>query len=368
MFNSQTARLIIIQAIMNAAGAIAGTFSLIFLVKEGFTYSESLIYLVVAVGTAALLCPILSFWGSMRPRYSIAAGSLFVGINYGLFLMLDGYALLILPGIFFGFYIVFFWIPYNALLLRQTSQKNRGFIIAFTFFIYPLIAIIMPVLGGSIIEQLDYFVVFSIAFGILIVTSVIALASRNLLRGKLRVGISIKCIGRSLSRALFFEGLLEGVHWFALPLLAYQFAGGEFKTGILFSMFALVGTFASLIIGKVSDRTKNRILWIKIGAAGAIPGLIIAGLSEPLDSIVIFIIGMAIYNFFIPLVWVFLMSHAGDVCGKRYGPAMLTREYMLNAGRALSAVASIYLLFHVGIGPVLALSSIFLLGVVTIRE
>lgn len=365
---SRTARLITIQAIINSAAAIAGTFSLIYFVNLGYSYSEAVVYVLAAVGTTAALCPVLSYWGSMQPRYSIAAGSLAVGANYGLFLVLDGWALLVIPGVLFGAYMAFFWIPYNTRLLQLAGEKNRGFIIAFTFFIYPVIAVIMPIIGGGIIEKLDYSVVFAIALTILLANTVIALTSRDILRGSIRVGISIRSIGKGLSRALFFEGMVEGVHFFAIALLAFHFAEGEFKTGLLFSMFGLLGTAASMLVARISDRDRNRARWVRIGAIGAMPGMVMAGISEPVNSFHLFIVGMAIFNLFIPLVWVFLMSQAGDACGKRQGKAMLTRELLLNSGRAASATASVFLLFYMSVGEIFALSAIFLLPLLLLKN
>ena len=360
MLSTGAKRLLVIQAIMNMAMAIAGTFSLIYLVNRGFSESESLLYLVTGIVTTVVLTVALSNRGWMNSKRSILASNIFLAASYGSLLVLDGLPLLLIPGFFYGLQITFFWLPFNILILRYTRDQNRGFTLGISFFIFPLISVIMPILGGSIIENMDFDLVFLIATGILLVNAILVLVSKDLPGGILR--LKLKKMGSSIWRAFFFEGMHEGVFFFASPLLTYYFAGGEFMTGIMFSFFALIGTLASVFIARVSDREGKRLIFAKIGAAGAIPGMIIAGLA---DTTTVFLIGMAIFNFFIPMVWIFLMTRAGDM--KRKGDSMLTREFCLNSGRAVTLIASMILIPFLGIGPLLALSSVFMLGVLVVR-
>ncbi len=360
MISSSVKKLLIIQAMMNIAMAIAGSFSLIYLVNRGFSYQESLIYLIVAILTTIVLTIILSNRGGMHSKRSIMASNLFLAISYGSFLVLDGYALLIIPGIFYGFQIVFFWIPLNVLLAQQSKDSNRGFTIGVSFFIYPVVAVLMPVLGGSIIESLDFYVVFLIATIILLINAITIAIYRDLPWGKLRM--RIRSMKESLWKGLFFQGMQEGVFFFASPLLTYHFAGGEFKTGIMFSFFALIGTLAAVFIARVSDREQKRLVFAKIGALGAIPGMLIAGMASDIN---VFLLGMGILNFFIPMVAIFLMTQAGD--GKNKGSAMLTREFCLNTGRLVTLGMSLFLIPFLGIGGLLALSSVFLIGVLAVK-
>lgn len=360
MLTTGAKRLLVIQAVMNMAMAIAGMFSLIYLVDRGFSYQESLLYLVTGILTTVVLTVALSNRGWMNSRKSIFASNLFMAASYGSFLVLDGYSLLIIPGFLYGLHITFFWIPFNILLLRHTESQNRGFTLGISFFIFPLISVIMPVLGGSIIENMDFNLVFLIATCILLANAVLVAMSGNLPGGIIK--LRLKSMRARIWKAFFFEGMHEGVYFFASPLLTYHFAGGEFMTGIMFSFFALIGTLASVFIARVSDRKGKRLIFAKIGAIGAIPGMIIAGLA---DTTTVFLIGMAIFNFFIPMVWIFLMTRAGDM--KRKGDSMLTREFCLNSGRVVTLAASIFLIPLLGIGPLLALSSIFMLGVLAAR-
>ena len=155
----------------------------------------------------------------MGSKKAIFASNLFLAASYGSFLVLDGLPLLLIPGFFFGLQITFFWLPFNILILRHTRSQNRGFTLGISFFIFPLISVIMPILGGSIIENMDFDLVFLIATCILLVNAVLVLVSKNLPGGILK--LRLKKMGASIWRAFFFEGMHEGVFFFASPLLTY---------------------------------------------------------------------------------------------------------------------------------------------------
>jgi hypothetical protein len=49
-----------------------------------------------------------------------------------------------------------FWVPFNVLMLRLTTRRNRGQLIGLFFLVFPVINLISPAAGGYVISRMPF--------------------------------------------------------------------------------------------------------------------------------------------------------------------------------------------------------------------
>jgi MFS family permease len=145
-----------------------------------------------------------------------------------------------------------------------------------------------------------------------------------------------------------------------MPLLSFEFAKGELGLGGLLAIFALAGALASVFIGRYSDIRGKRGLIARLAALSAGPLLVISTLVV---DIVSYTIVMGAVYFAIGLVWMMLLAISIDHAEEEKGPAIYTREILLQGGRFIGAVVLLIVLLLSDLRMAHAISGIFILFV-----
>jgi MFS family permease len=148
--------------------------------------------------------------------------------------------------------------------------------------------------------------------------------------------------GARLNAGLFLQGMMDGVFCFVIPLASLSLTTGEFEVGLLLALFALGGAGGALAVARLSDRTGERVRFVRIGALVTLPLFLLVAL---LPNIFVFVICLGISYFSLHLSWIFLMTLAVDRNERHSPTALLTREFQLNFGRSMGilALAAIWL-------------------------
>ena len=349
---ARLSQLLAIESLVTLAGQIAGVFSIVFLVRSAIPVQETSLFYFEAFIVTTVACLLAFRIGMKRPRLWMAGAMASLCCFYLSFIFLSGRALLFIAPIFFAPYIVGFWVPFNVLYMEQTTKENRGFVSCVVFLVFPVIGVFSPLLGAYIATSVAYWVIFfcaALALFINIFLIMLGSATKSMpFRPKLTIGK----LRKRLSTALFFEGAQEGVFYTATPLLAMQFASGEMALGTLFALFALAGGLASLWVGRVSDRKGERALYVKAGAALTAPFILVAAFAPSLQ---VYTVANSVVNVALTLVPIFLFALAMDRMEDDKPSAVLTRELLLNSGRALGTGVVVVILFALG-GSAFAIS------------
>ncbi len=354
--------LILIESLVTIAATLAGAFSVVYLVNSGFSLFESSLFYLQAFVWAAILCVCVARFGYSNPKKWMAMGVLVQSGFYMSFAALDGYWLLLVAPLFMGLYFVGFWIPFNILMLRQTTKRNRGEMIGYFFLVFPVIGLASPIIGGYMIEGIGYGLLFGCAFVTLLCNAILIMMSGSTESGPMKGKLTLQGMGKRLAAGLFFEGGQEGVWWTAVPLISMLFITGEKDLGYLFALFNLSGGIASIAVARVSDRRGFRHWYVRIGSVACIP--LVLGIAWAPEYSVYLVLAGCIY-LVQPMLQILLFAMATDRMERRLTSCSVTRELLLNAGRILGggAVAAI-LLWTGDIRLAFAASALMFLGMV----
>ncbi len=350
---------------MTVAGTLAGVFGIVFLVKSGFTIVQASFFYLPGFITATILCLALAGRGIHSPRLWMVLGMIAVSIFYLGFVFLEGYWLLLGASVFFGMYIVCFWVPFNVLMLRTTSKKGRGEEISYFFLVFPIIGLASPIVGGYLIDNLGYEFLFGCAFLTLLVNALFIQLSPATCSRPMRGRISTRRMGGRLALGLFFEGGQEGVWFSAVPLLSMVFIQGESGLGYVFALFALAGGIASIVVARWSDRRGKRHMYVR--AAAIISALLVWGVSMAPDLSWFLVIISGVY-LVQPMLPILLFAMATDRMERHKTSCSITREMLLNSGRIMGAALGLVVIFFTGdVRAGYAISGIMLLLIALAR-
>jgi len=354
--------LILIESLVTIAATLAGAFSVVYLVNSGFSLFESSLFYLQGFIWASALCLCLGRFGFGKPKHWLALGVMVQSAFYLSFVFLEGIWLLVLAPLFFAFYIVGFWVPYNILMLRQTSKKNRGEMIGYFFLVFPVIGLASPIIGGYMIEGIGYGMLFGCAFVTLLCNAILIMWSRSTDAAPMKGKLTTKNMGKRLAAGLFFEGGQEGVWWTMVPLISMLFITGEKNLGYLFALFNLAGGITSVAVARVSDLRGFRHWYVRIGALVCVP--IIFGIALAPDMAWFLVLAGCIY-LVQPMLQILLFAMATDRMDNNYESCSITRELLLNTGRILGGSLVALVLFTTGdVRLAYAVSGIMVLGIV----
>lgn len=341
--------LVFAQIVVAAANTTANAFVMIYLLRQGFDYTGCSVFLLVGFGVAALLASIGSNLVARDFVTSMIVGTLAMMTYYVSLMLLSGWALMLVPPIFLGIYIVMFWVPYNSLISEVTSKEKRGAGVGAYFLVFPAVSAVGPVAGGLIISLGSYEMLFAYGVGVLalnlaflswprltkgrrqsvIVPERLQTAALNHEGGSKRV-FDLSRIERRLVRGLFAEGVQEGVLWIGLPVLSFEFAANETELGGYLSLFAFWGAIMTVVLGYLSDRIKDRVRILRVSAAFTVCGLVAAAFAYDAGA---YIAGMSAANFSLAVVPAFLFTMLVDRSRGSPTRDMMAREFLLNSGR-----------------------------------
>jgi MFS family permease len=376
--------LVVIQTLVALANTLANAFALIYLIREGHSYLDCAIFIFISAAVPTLLMAFASRPILRNFPASITTALICLGLYYVSLMFLDGWHLVLIPPIFFGTYIATFWVPYFALIMHITSQKKRGAGIGAYFLIFPLLTTVAPLFGGFIITYHSYQMLFAmgaaIAFADLfyvsrfkilwrirsrvIIPELLQSLKLNLV-GKFNVDLDLRGIDWRICSALFAEGVQDGVFWVTIPVISFEFAKNEAALSGYLSLFALWGAIATVALGYLSDRLRDRASIVRIGATfGGISVLFAAYSSGPEE----YLTAISIAYFWIAMIPSFLFTMLVDKLERYKKKGVLLREFFLNSGKVLGVgIVIIALVLGFDLIGTLAVAGVALAYIIVVR-
>ncbi|MCJ2564332.1 MAG: hypothetical protein LN417_09645 [Candidatus Thermoplasmatota archaeon] len=351
------ARLMTYETVLSLAWFFAGSFSLVFLIRQGMEVQHAAYFVAIGYLLTVVFLLVFSRTGFPRADVSMAVGSLVMAGYFACFLYLPDLVLINVAPVLLALYIPVFWIPFNIAMIRMTTVKNRGLIISLTFVIFPIVYFIGPLAGGAMIQNSGYDVVFAVALLLFVVNSALILLTWRKGAEKYSPKMDLTGAWSFPSSGFFFEGIQEGVFAVAIPLATFFLVGGEFDLGKMLAAFGVAGGVMSVVAGRLSDKKGKRKIFITLAALVCGPLLLLSAfVSDPL----LFGITIGAIFFFLPLLWIFLFVLAVDRAASSQN-AIMVRELMLNAGRTVGAFLCLLATFFVSVQMTLMIAGISLL-------
>jgi MFS family permease len=376
--------LVLMQTLVAFANTLANTFALIFLIREGHGYVECAIFILVSSLVPTILIAFASRPIVANFTASMATALLCLAGYYVALMFLSGWPLVLLPPVLFGTYLATFWVPYFALVMHITSAKKRAAGVGAYFLIWPLLTTVSPLLGGLIITYFSYQLLFAVgaivAFADLvfivglkalkdirsrvIIPELIQSLKLNLV-GKMSVDLDLRNVDWRLSSALFAQGIQDGIFWVAVPIISFEFARNEATLSGYLSLFALWGAMMTVALGYLSDRLKDRVAIIRLGAAFGAVAVMIAASSHGAEE---YLSAMSVAYLCIAMVPSFLFTMLVDRLERYKKKGVLLRELFLNAGKSAGvALVIVALLLGMNLFGTLAIAAVALAYVIIVR-
>jgi len=199
---------------------------------------------------------------------------------------------------------------------------------------YTAVAIVGPTIGGAIVDAFGHGTLFAISAAI----SAAGIAFLAFVDDGEPVSFrfAFRRTGPRTTAALFAEGAFEGMSFGVIPLIAYAFTAEESQIGNLFSLFALAGGVVTVLLGAVSDRMRNRAPFVVLGAVASAAAAVLVVRAPSLAD---FAVGNSLLSLTASVAPIFLFAIAVERLPDDPAGAIVTREVLLNAGRAASLAA-----------------------------
>jgi MFS family permease len=343
------AGLMIIETLLAFANTFASSFNMIYLFKKlELELWLGPAYLLIGFGMSVVVCLWMSWKPRLDPGKTAIVGLGFLVVEYVSFILIpDPYILSVVVGFAFGIFYSLFWNSFNVMMAQMTAKTDRGVTYGAFFFVWPLATFIAPLLGGLVIENVNYKMLFSVGIALVIVTAITIYAYRDYVPKNQAMKIRLRAIGRRNIVAVLGEGGFEGIFWIDVVLVAYIFSTDEVELGALFSLFGLSAGIMAIIFGKISDKIQNRRMFSTASALASIPCIVLIYFSDSLESYG-FANGLLEFASFVFPVFIFAILT--DKMEDAKNDSVLTRELLLDIGR-VSTISVMMLLLYLGFTP-----------------
>ncbi len=368
MFSQGLLRLLGVQGLLVFSSALQAPFVVIYMINNGMSAWAPAIYFMIGFGSEVIF--VLLIGKFLRPKVrtmgviSMLFGTLFY-LSLGL-LNGRGWLLVIIPPLLYSLTMVFFWLPFNILIIENTKKGTRGIILSISFLLFPVLTAIAPAVAGGLVTWFGYPILWIICAVLLVVNAVFIYFLQGFRNIRMPdMSFKMKDLSVPLHLGFLGSGAQDGVWVVAMPLMSYRFTGSEMGLGLLISAFAIVGAFAAIGAGYMSDRTGNRCRFLRIAALVSIPFIIVASVAP---NIWVYSIAMGLTYATLPMVYIFLFAKMTDRHEKDPMPAIMAREMGLNAGRFIGAGVLLVITYFIGLEVAMATAAIYIAFCLFVRR
>ena len=316
------------------------SFAMLHFLNLGFTYLELMVYNFLTYLTAVVIIIGLKkiyVYGSIK-----IAVYLFIAI-FILLINLDSTLELYIISMLAGATIPFFWLPVNIVFFRMRSSDNVALFSSLALFFGPSISTIVPYFSGIVISRYGYPTVFGISIILLGLTLSYIKKIEERIVVDLQFTHAVKACGK-LKLVIAVEGFWQGVNMIVFPLYTFYFITESMSYGAFLSYVGFAGALASLLLARISDKSKKRFVFVTSTVFFTAILTIISGFASGYHG---WVISRTLLGFAISLYSPFALALVLDnVSSTR--KAMVARELFLNIGRLIGGafVLLMYYVFH----------------------
>ena len=224
------------------------------LYKNGFGFSSLIIYYLLTFLFALLGILFLSK-KERSSKKSIFLGILCNAVMILLLVKIFSPAQLFISAIFSGLNVVYFWIPYNIMYFKYSSENKRGLNSGIYYLLTPIVGITLQPLSGLVAEKFGFYVMFAIG---IVIHLIPILLIKYLPDFKWDLNVKKELTRFGFNWSTFFQGISSRINYSLITIFTLFFISTPFKFGSFLGYLALVAALASVINGYISDKIKDR--------------------------------------------------------------------------------------------------------------
>jgi MFS family permease len=230
------------------------TLIILWLSKNGFSFSNIIFYYIISY-VVALIGIFALRKIKMELKSAILLGVLLSALSTAVLINISGSYQLYISAIVTGLNILFFWIPYNMMYFKFSSENKRGLNSGMYFLVTPIISITLQPLAGVVAEKFGFETMFII--GILLYIIPIALV-KILPNFSFDLNVKKEFLDNKFNWSTFFQGFASRINWSLISLFTLFFITTPKAFGSFFGFLAIFTAIASLINAYISDKMKSR--------------------------------------------------------------------------------------------------------------
>ena len=256
--NNGFTRLVLIFVFwMAIAKLMAEMFDYKYLVDGGFDIGLLMLLTIVEFAAPALLAAIIK---QNESKKFVIIGAAIRIIAFLALIYWKG-----LPGAMIYFILtsltnVLFWVPFNIAYFRKQHERS-AFVSAVYYNVGPMLGIVLPVLGGALIEGVSFESLFllMVAGYILWLISVIKFWPDE--RQDIDIRAELKKL-KGMKTLLFAESGYASAAMLGIPLVTILYFQKPSELGLVASAMSIVAVAFSFMFAKISDKTKERMKYL----------------------------------------------------------------------------------------------------------
>lgn len=308
------------------------TLVILWLSKNGYNFSNIIFYYLISYIVA--LTGIFTLGKmKMKLRPTILLGVLFSALSIAVLINISSFYQLYLSAIVTGLNIIFFWIPYNVMYFKFSSEDKRGLNSGMYFLVTPIISITLQPLAGLVAEKFGFEIMFLV--GLLLYIIPIFLI-KFLPDFEMNLNIQKELKGLKFNWSTLLQGFTSRINWTLVPIFTLFFISTPKAFGSFFGFLAIFTAIASLINASISDRMKSRRIFFYLFTSLAVASLLPLAFVENIYYWGIFagITGLCMYlaN---PFWLAFNLDYYKEIGVEK---TIVLREIYLNSGYILTLV------------------------------
>jgi len=362
--------LTVIMALFSVSAMLVGSFTMFYYLSLGWpVYALPLFYGIQMTSViAGCLFLGLSRLGRMPSRSLVIMSMLPLFLLYltmGVAAPENLRLVSIATGVLAAASQVLYWLPFNSFMLWLTRRTNRATVIGYYGLIWPVLAIFLPIVGGTVIVRMGMWTdvaISSIVLVVLVIFLYIYAELPAIETFDVRAWKAMRELAPRLRWGILLNGIIDGTAGVATPLLGFQFARTALDYSIYLSAFSVAGAVAVFILAYLSDRIQNRYVFLYLSAIFLFPtGIALALFYGPTG----YLIAISLNSFGLPLLGTLLMALMGDLSEKCIENCVLAREVLLNLGRLAGAMCILAIL-AAGVGMSFVLLQITVVSVLVL--
>src|SRR3989339_911316 len=195
------------------------TLIILWLSKNGFGFSDIILFYIVSYAVALLGIFALSKM-KMNLKPTILFGVLLSALSVAVLIETPNSCQLYLSAIITGFNVIFFWIPYNIMHFKFSSEDKRGLNSGIYYLATPFISITLQPLAGLIAEKFGFEVMFFIGMALYIIPIILI---KILPSFELELNIKKELIKTKFNWSTFFQGFALRINWTLVSIFTLFF-------------------------------------------------------------------------------------------------------------------------------------------------
>jgi MFS family permease len=244
-------------------------------------------------------------------------------------LQLAWFGNLVMAALLHGTFIVVFWVPYNVVFMRMTSDSDRASKSTQLFALFAVAGAIFPFIAGYLMDWQGFWAAVVCAWVVLAIGSTLAYRTRWGEPMRFDLARAIR-EGRRMIPLVFLEGFWQGIFWVAVWIGTIRMVEQSSEYGTFLAFLGIMAGVASVVAGRWSDRSHDRWWPLAVSGIGVTVFIMAVPFAEGDLTTWSLLSGMA--YFFAYMLMAFTFTVVAEM-GLRVEDSMGLREVMFNLGR-----------------------------------